>query len=238
VVKGVQFQNLRDAGDPAELAALYEQEGADELAMLDVSATPQGRLAALQAVHAVRLRINIPLSVGGGVRGADDVARLLEAGADKVVINSGAVRDPELLRTCSRQFGAQCILLAIDAQRVGEQWRVRVQSGAELLDLDAIAWASTGASLGAGEILLTSWDRDGTGHGYDLELTSAVLNAVRVPVIASGGAAHIDHLRQALHAGADAVLAASIFHSRQVRISDAKRSLAADGLLMRQETVS
>lgn len=241
VVKGVQFQNLRDAGDPAERAAAYEAQGADELTLLDVSATPEGRGAAVSTVARVRRVLSVPLTVGGGVRSQDDAARLLDAGADKVGINTAAVSRPELISECAGRFGAQCIVVAIDAARVpasttdngGTNWRVRVRSGSEAAEVDAVTWARQAQERGAGEILLTSWDRDGTRSGYDLELIAAVSQAVSVPVIASGGAAGPQHLLEALQAGADAVLAASIFHDGEFTLPQVKAFLAERGQEMR-----
>lgn len=237
VVKGIRFQGLRDAGDPVQRAAAYAQQGADEIVLLDISATPQGRMTAYATVSAVRAVLDVPLTVGGGVRDVDDAAALLEAGADKVAVNTAAVRRKELLRELSARFGRQCVVLAVDAARVGSpgalQWQVIVRSGTEPLALDAIAWAREATALGAGEILLTSFDRDGTRDGYDLELIAAVSDAVRVPVIASGGAAEPEHLVQALAAGADAVLAASIFHDDAFSIADVKAYLAARGVAVR-----
>jgi imidazoleglycerol phosphate synthase cyclase subunit len=240
VVKGVRFQGLRDSGDPAELAARYEDQGADELTLLDVSATIEARRAAIDTVARVRRALSIPLTVGGGVRSADDASRLLDAGADKVGVNSAAVDDPELIARCAERFGAQCVVLAIDAARTGATtsappaWRVVTRSGSTRTDLDAVAWASRGAALGAGEILLTSWDRDGTRSGYDLELVRAVASAVGVPVIASGGAAGPDDLSSALRNGADAALAAGIFHEGLVTIEEVKLAAARAGLPMRR----
>jgi imidazoleglycerol phosphate synthase cyclase subunit len=233
VVKGVQFQSLRDAGDPVELAKLYADQGADELVVLDVSATPEGRGNALETVRAVRRRLPIPLTVGGGVRRVDDARALLEAGADKVAVNTAAVSNPLLLAEMAARFGRQCTVLALDAARDGDGWRVVVRSGRDRLELDAIDWARQATDTGAGEILLTSWDRDGTGAGYDLELLSAVTKAVRVPVIASGGADSAEHMAQALHAGADAVLAASILHDGETTVAALKRKLAALGAEVR-----
>lgn len=234
VVKGVMFQNLRDAGDPAELAARYEDEGADELTLLDVSATTDGRAAAATTVQRVRAAISIPLSVGGGVRSVDDAARLLDAGADKVGINTAAVERPELIAECADRFGRQCVVVAIDASRTSQgEWTVRTRSGASVTPLNAVAWARRAASLGAGEVLLTSWDRDGTRSGYDLELTRAVASAVTIPVIASGGAAGPEHLLEAIHAGADAVLAASIFHDAQHSVRSVKEFLKSQGVEVR-----
>jgi imidazoleglycerol phosphate synthase cyclase subunit len=227
VVKGIQFQALRDAGDPVELAEVYAQQGADELVLLDVSATPEGREHALTTVRAVRRRLPIPLTVGGGVRKLDDAGSLLEAGADKVAVNTAAVARPELLGELAREFGCQCTVLALDAAREGDGWRVVVRSGRDRLDLDVVEWAVTAVEAGAGEILLTSWDRDGTGSGYDLDLLKAVCGSVGVPVIASGGAESAEHMAQALLAGADAVLAASILHDGHTTVSAIKRRLAA-----------
>lgn len=226
IVKGVRFANLRDAGDPATAAALYEAQGADEITLLDVSATTEGRSATLETVRAVRAAIGIPLTVGGGVRTADDALQLLEAGADKVGVNSAAALRPELLDAMAARFGRQCVVLAIDAAREGDSWTVVIRSGHERLALDAVRWAAEGARRGAGEILLTSWDRDGTRDGYDLALISAVRAAVNIPIIASGGAAGPDHLAEALGAGADAALAASIFHDGHWTVGDVKARLA------------
>jgi cyclase len=235
VVKGVRFAGLRDAGDPAELAAEYERQGADEIVVLDVSATPQGRGNQREVTSAVRARVSIPLTVGGGVRSLDDARALLEAGADKVAVNTAAVRRPALLEELAARFGAQCVVLAIDSRsRDGGGWEVVVTSGSEVAGLDAVRWARDGAARGAGEILLTSWDRDGTGSGYDLDLLRAVTGAVSVPVIASGGAAGPEDLLAALGAGADAVLAASIFHDGRWTVGDAKSWLAQRGVEVRR----
>ena len=257
VVKGVKFQNLRDAGDPAESAARYEAQGADEIVLLDVSATPEGRKTAAETVRKVRERLSIPLTVGGGVRAIEDAARLLDAGADKVGVNTAAVEDPALLTQLSGRFGRQCVVLALDAARPlspipfppeGERgadsqpltlnpqpalWEVVVLSGTKRTGIDAIAWAKQAAAAGAGEILLTSWDRDGTRAGYDCDLLRAVSSAVDVPVIASGGADTPDQLYEALQAGADAVLAASIFHDGDLTVADVKRHLRAKGVEVR-----
>jgi imidazoleglycerol phosphate synthase cyclase subunit len=233
VVKGVRFQGLRDAGDPAERAALYERQGADEIVILDVSATPEGRGNQAGTVERVRARLGIPLTVGGGIRTIDDARALLEAGADKVSINTAAVHRPELLTEIALRFGRQCTVLAIDAARQAGGFEVLVKGGREGTGIDAIRWAREATDRGAGEILLTSWDRDGTRAGYDLELTRAVADAVRVPVIASGGAATPEHLKDALDAGADAVLAASIFHDDDLTVGEVKRALAALGVRVR-----
>jgi imidazoleglycerol phosphate synthase cyclase subunit len=233
VVKGVRFQGLRDAGDPAELAARYEGEGADELAVLDVSATPEERGAATDTVARVRRVLSIPLTVGGGVRSAEDATRLLDAGADKIAMNSAAVVRPGLISECAERFGVQCVVVAIDAGRVRENgaatWRVITRSGARRTDVNAVLWARMAAERGAGEILLTSWDNDGTRKGYDLDLTSAVASCVPIPVIASGGAARPQHLAAALEAGADAVLAASIFHDGEYSVGEVKEFLRTQG---------
>jgi imidazole glycerol-phosphate synthase subunit HisF len=233
VVKGVRFQGLRDAGDPAERAALYERQGADEIVILDVSATPEGRGNQAETVRRVRARLGIPLTVGGGIRTLDDARALLEAGADKVSVNTAAVQRPELLTEIAEHFGRQCTVLAIDAQRRGGGFEVLVKGGRETTGIDATRWARAGEARGAGEILLTSWDQDGTRAGYDLELTRTVAGAVRVPVIASGGAAGPEHLKEAFDAGADAVLAASIFHDDELTVGDVKRVLAAQGVPVR-----
>jgi imidazoleglycerol phosphate synthase cyclase subunit len=233
VVKGVRFQGLRDAGDPAERAVLYEEQGADEIVILDVSATPEGRGNQVDTVRRVRARLGIPLTVGGGVRTAEDARALLEAGADKVSVNTAAVQRPELLGEIAERFGRQCTVLAIDAARRGGRFEVLVKGGREGTGIDAVAWAEDGAGRGAGEVLLTSWDRDGTRAGYDLDLTRAIAGAVRVPVIASGGAAGPEHLKEAFEAGADAVLAASIFHDGELTVADVKRALMDLGVPIR-----
>ena len=234
VVKGVRFQGLRDAGSPSELARHYENQGADELVVLDVSATPEGRRTAYETVRLVRAELSIPLTVGGGVRRIEDAAALLMAGADKVSINTAAVERPAMLTEMSRTFGAQCTILALDAARASRGgWEVVVRSGRERTGLDAIEWARRAQDLGAGEVLLTSWDRDGTRSGYDLELLTAVSKAVTVPVIASGGAAHPAHLVEALHAGADAVLAASIFHDSDFTVDVVKAAISKAGFEVR-----
>ena len=233
VVKGVRFQGLRDAGDPAERAWLYESQGADEIVILDVSATPEGRANGLDVVDRVRQGLSIPLTVGGGVRRIDDAAAFLDAGADKVSINTAAVSEPELVRGIATRFGSQCCVVAIDAAMREGRFEVLVKGGREGTGLDAVAWARQVAELGAGEILLTSWDRDGTRSGYDLPLTAAVAQASRLPVIASGGAANARHLADAFAAGADAVLAASIFHDDETTVGAIKRELAAMGVRVR-----
>ena len=236
VVKGVRFQGLRDAGSPPELAAAYEAQGADELVMLDVSASPEGRATAIETVKALREQLSIPLTVGGGVRRADDAAVLLEAGADKVSVNTAAVKTPKILTEMSTRFGRQCTVLALDAawDEAAGRFDVVIMSGKERVGRDAVEWAREAVDCGAGEILLTSWDRDGTRDGYDLPMISAIAAAVPVPVIASGGADRAQHLIEALQAGADAVLAASIFHDGDMTVADVKRELAAGGVEVRQ----
>jgi imidazole glycerol-phosphate synthase subunit HisF len=234
VVKGVRFQGLRDAGAPAALARAYEEQGADELVVLDVSATPDGRAHQVETIRSVRAELSIPLTAGGGVRRLADAGALLDAGADKVAVNTAAVRTPELLAALAAQFGRQCTVLALDAARAAAGgWEVVVTSGRERTGRDALAWAREAVERGAGEILLTSWDRDGTRMGYDLELLTAIARVVPVPVVASGGAAHPWHLAAALRAGASAVLAASIFHDGELTVRDVKRALAADGVEVR-----
>jgi imidazoleglycerol phosphate synthase cyclase subunit len=239
VVKGVKFQNLRDAGDPVDLAAHYEAQGADELIVLDVSATRQARLAMLETVEAVRKQLSIPLTVGGGVGSIEDAGRLLNAGADKVSINSAAVRNPELINEMSNRFGAQCTVVAIDAKRSKENpdiWQVMTRSGtqSESTDaFDAAKWAAESQTRGAGEILLTSFDRDGTRSGYDLELLDAVTTASTLPVIASGGANSVEHMVEAFQHGAHAVLAASIFHDGNMTVADVKAQLRAADIEVR-----
>ncbi|HSN55575.1 MAG TPA: imidazole glycerol phosphate synthase cyclase subunit, partial [Candidatus Sulfomarinibacteraceae bacterium] len=233
VVKGIRFQGLRDAGDPVELAAAYAEQGADELVVLDVSATPEGRGHALEVVSAVRAVLPLPLTVGGGVRELADAEALLAAGADKVAVNTAAVARPGLLDDLARRFGRQCTILALDAARSGDGWEVVVRSGRDRTGRDALAWAAEAVDRGAGEILLTSWDRDGTGAGYDLELLAAMRRAVPVPIIASGGASGPADMSDALAAGADAVLAATIFHDGHTTVAVLKAELAALGVEVR-----
>jgi len=234
VVKGVRFQGLRDAGDPAERAVAYEAQGADELVLLDVSATPEGRGHALETVRRVRAVLGIPLTVGGGVRQVDDAAALLDAGADKVGVNTAAVRDPAIVSQLAARFGSQCVVLALDAASTGPGgWQVVVRSGTERTSLDAVQWAKQAVELGAGEILLTSWDRDGTRAGYDLGLVGTISRCVHVPVVASGGADNVRHMIDAFRAGASAVLAASIFHFGETTVREVKHQLAAAGLEVR-----
>ena len=253
VVKGVHFVNLRDAGDPVENARLYNAEGADELVFLDISATPEGRATTVDMVRQVAVEVFIPFAVGGGVRSVEDVRTLLQAGADKVSINTAAVRQPALLSAAAEQFGSQCVIVAIDAKRIGPtgngppascwhntradnppRWEVYVSGGRTPTGLDAVEWSAEAVERGAGEILLTSMDADGTLKGYDLALTRAVAEAVPVPVIASGGAGELEHFAQALTEGkADAALAASLFHDRVLSIGEVKAYLAAQGIPVR-----
>jgi cyclase len=235
VVKGVSFVNLVDAGDPVALAAVYDAEGADELVFLDITATVEARDILYEVVSRTAEQVFIPLTVGGGVRMAADVGRLLRAGADKVSVNSAAVRDPELLSQGAGTYGVQCMVLAIDARRRpdGRGWEVVVDGGRTPTGRDALAWAEEGASRGAGELLVTSMDADGQKTGYDLDLVAAMTGAVDVPVIASGGAGTVDHFVAACQAGADAVLAASVFHFGQLSITEVKQALATAGLPVR-----
>lgn len=239
VVKGINFDNLRDAGDPVELAARYDSLGADELTFLDVSASKQGRSTMLEVVRRTADQVFIPLTVGGGVRSVDDVRELLRAGADKVSVNTAAIKNPELLREMAEIFGAQCIVLSVDARRCREAYapsgfEVTTHGGTESAGIDAIEWARRGEELGVGEILLNSMDGDGTKEGFDLELLRAVRAAVTIPVIASGGAGNAADFPPAVAAGADAVLAASIFHFGEVEISDVKDALDAAGYEVRR----
>lgn len=234
VVKGVQFQNLRDAGCPWELAARYEAEGADEIVLLDVAATPTNRSAGLNAVRRVRDALSIPLTVGGGVRDIDGVTRLLDAGADKVAMNSAAVARPALIGDVAERFGCQCIVVAIDASATADgRWIARTHAGSAVTSQNAIDWAKEVQHRGAGEILLTSWDRDGTQRGFDLRLLEAVCECVSIPVIASGGAAGPQDFVDACRAGASAVLAATIFHECRHSIGDIKRHMVAANLEVR-----
>jgi imidazole glycerol-phosphate synthase subunit HisF len=239
VVKGVNFVELRDAGDPVEIAARYNEQGADELTFLDITATSDGRDLILPIIEAVASQVFIPLTVGGGVRSVEDVRRLLNAGADKVSFNSAAVANPLVIADASTKYGAQCIVVAIDAKRRADAdrpgWDVYTHGGRKNTGLDAVAWAREMVARGAGEILLTSMDRDGTKSGFDLELTRAVSDAVSVPVIASGGVGALEHLSDGIRiGGADAVLAASIFHYGEFTVGEAKALLARDGIPVRQ----
>lgn len=240
VVKGVNFENLRDAGDPVELARRYDAEGADELTFLDVSASKEGRGTMLEVVKRTADEVFIPLTVGGGVRSVEDVDALLRAGADKVSVNTAAIHRPELLAELSQRFGSQCIVLSVDARRVPEGgeptpsgWEVTTHGGTRSAGIDAVEWARRGEELGVGEILLNSMDGDGTKAGFDIEMLRAVRGAVTVPVIASGGAGAAEHFPPAVEAGADAVLAASIFHFGEVSIAEVKDALRDAGITVR-----
>ena len=237
VVKGVNFVDIRDAGDPVELAALYDRQGADELVFLDITASSDRRDTTVAMARAVAEKVFIPFTIGGGIRTVDDARRLLRAGADKVSVNTAAVERPELITEISREFGAQCCVVAIDARRNDSSpsgFEVYTHGGRTATRVDAIVWAKAAAERGAGEILLTSMDRDGTRDGFDLVLTSAVSDAVNIPVIASGGAGTLDHLVDgAVGGGADAVLAASIFHFGQHTVAEAKHAMAAAGVTVR-----
>jgi imidazole glycerol-phosphate synthase subunit HisF len=233
VVKGTNFVDLRDAGDPVELAERYDAEGADELVFLDITATHEKRDTIVELARRTADNVFVPFTIGGGIRSASDAQAVLDAGADKVSINSAAVARPELIDELATVFGAQCVVLAIDARGRDEGWEVHVAGGRTPTGNDVVEWAREGVERGAGEILLTSMDRDGTEAGFDLELTATVAKAVGVPVIASGGAGNLEHLVEALRAGADAALAASIFHYGQHTIGEAKRHLADAGIPVR-----
>ncbi len=244
VVKGVKFVDIRDAGDPVEVAGRYDREGADEITFLDITASSDDRDTMIHVVERVAAQVFIPLTVGGGIRKVEDVRAMLNAGADKVAINTAAIFDPDLVRRASRKVGSQCIVVAIDAKRVNDagvngagqppRWEIFTHGGRKFTGLDAVDWARKVESEGAGEILLTSMDRDGTKQGFDLELTRAVSEAVRIPVIASGGVGSLAHLAAGITVGkADAVLAASIFHFGEYSIRDAKQYMAAQGIVMR-----
>lgn len=244
VVKGINFVNLRDAGDPVELAAYYDKEGADELVFLDITASSEGRQTMIEVVRNTAREVFIPFAVGGGIRSLDDIRNILMAGADKVSINSAAVNDPSIITESARRFGSQCIVVAIDARckqseasltgQSPQEWEVYINGGRTPTGIDVIEWARRAESLGAGEILLTSMDKDGTKDGYDLDLTAAVSGMLSIPVIASGGAGNLEHLREACVEGkADAVLCASIFHYREHTVREAKEYLSARGVAIR-----
>lgn len=235
VVKGINFVNLRDAGDPVELAAYYDAEGADELVFLDISASYEGRQTMVEVVRKTACEVFMPFAVGGGIRNLDDIRTMLKAGADKVSINSAAIRDPGLIRDAALRFGSQCIVVAIDARTNAKgSWEVYIDGGRVPTGIDAMEWAGRVEELGAGEILLTSMDKDGTKDGYDLPLTAAISAAAGIPVIASGGAGNLEHLYEAISEGqADAVLCASIFHYREYTIKQAKEYLSAKGVAIR-----
>ncbi len=238
VVKGVRFVDIRDAGDPVEVARRYDEQGADEITFLDITASSDNRDTMVHVVEAVAGEVFIPLTVGGGIRGVDDVRRMLNAGADKVSINTAAVSNPDLVKRASDHFGDQCIVVAIDAKQVeygdSPHWQVYTHGGRQPTGIDAVEWARKMADFGAGEILLTSMDRDGTRDGFDLALTQAVSDAVGVPVIASGGVGNLDHLVEGILQGhADAVLAASIFHYGEYTVAQAKRRMAESGIDVR-----
>jgi imidazole glycerol-phosphate synthase subunit HisF len=235
VVKGTNFVDIRDAGDPVELAERYDAEGADELVFLDITATHEKRETMVALARRTADNVFVPFTIGGGIRSVADAQAVLDAGADKISVNSAAVARPELMDELADRLGAQCVVLAIDAKATGDGgWEVFVAGGRTATGRDAVAWAREGVERGAGEILLTSMDRDGTNDGYDLALTSAVADAVAVPVIASGGAGALEHLAEALRAGADAALCASIFHYGQHTVGAAKEHLAADGIAVRR----
>jgi imidazole glycerol-phosphate synthase subunit HisF len=240
VVKGVNFVDIRDAGDPVEIAARYNEQGADEITFLDITASHEDRETTVQTVEAIAREVFIPLTVGGGIRSVDDIRTMLNAGADKVSINTAAIREPELVRRASQRFGAQCIVVAIDAKRVDDvdgtpRYEIFTHGGRRPTGIDAVAWAKRMAALGAGELLLTSMDRDGTRDGFELGLTRAITEAVGIPVIASGGVGRLEHLVDGvLEGGADAVLAASIFHFGEHTVGEAKDVMAAAGIEVRR----
>jgi len=234
VVKGVNFVELRDAGDPVEIARRYDEQGADELTFLDITASSDNRGLIFHIIEEVASQVFIPLTVGGGVRAVEDVRNLLNAGADKVSINTAAVVNPQLVEDAASRFGSQCIVVAIDAKRVGDHWEVFTHGGRKPTGLNAVEWAKRMTALGAGEILLTSMDRDGTKSGFDLELTRAISDAVEVPIIASGGVGNLDHMVDGVkQGGADAVLAASIFHYGEYSVRQAKEYMAQHGIEVR-----
>lgn len=234
VVKGVQFVNLKDAGDPVELADFYNQEGADELVFLDITASAEKRKTMIEVARKTAERVFIPFTVGGGIKNIEEIKEILRAGADKVSINTAAVKNPQLVTESAKKFGSQCIVVAIDAKKVGSRWEVYIHGGRTSTGLDAVEWARKVEKLGAGEILLTSMDRDGSQIGYDLELTKAITSAVNIPVIASGGAGNLSHFYEVLtKAGADAALAASLFHYGTLRINKVKDYLSQKGVPVR-----
>jgi imidazole glycerol-phosphate synthase subunit HisF len=234
VVKGTKFLDLRDAGDPVEVARIYDSEGADELCFLDITASHENRGIILDVVARTAEQVFMPLTVGGGINTTEDIRSLLKAGADKISINTGAVNRPEFVREAAEMFGSQCIVVAIDAKRVGDHWEVFTHGGRNAAGIDARVWAERMAGYGAGEILLTSMDRDGTKAGYDLALTRAISERIDIPVIASGGAGNLEHLYEGLTRGAaSAVLAASIFHFREYSIAECKDYLSARGVAVR-----
>jgi cyclase len=235
VVKGVEFVDLRDAGDPVQLAARYDREGADEVVFLDITATSDKRETVVELARHAADEVFVPLTIGGGIRTVADAQAVLDAGADKISVNSAALQRPELIDELAAQFGAQCVVLAIDAKSAGDGWEAFLAGGRTPAGRDAVTWAREASDRGAGEILLTSMDRDGTNAGYDLALTRAVSDAVPVPVIASGGAGRLEHLSEAVQAGADAVLLASILHYGQHDIGEIKAHLAADGVPVRRD---
>ncbi len=233
VLKGVNFMGLREVGDPVEMAVRYEEEGADEIAILDITATPEDRGTFVETVRRVATAVTIPVLVGGGVRTLKDAEALFKAGADKVSVNTAAVKNPSMIKEMAEVFGSQSTVVAIDAKRVGERYEVYIKGGREPTGLDAVEWAKRAEELGAGEILLTSIDRDGTKLGYDVDLITKVAKAVNVPIIASGGAGAPEHFYEAVKAGADAVLAASLFHFRQLAIQQVKQYLRERGVEVR-----
>ncbi|NVM18683.1 MAG: imidazole glycerol phosphate synthase subunit HisF [Candidatus Lokiarchaeota archaeon] len=233
VVKGVKFKNLRDSGDPVELARFYNNNGADELVFLDISATLEGRKSMLNTIRLVAEEIFIPLTVGGGIKTIEDMTAIIKAGAEKVSINSAAINDPNLITKGAKKFGSQCIVVAIDAKKKGESWEVYSHSGTKPTGLDVLKWVKTVVDKGAGELLVTSMDRDGTNSGYDLDLIRAITDIVSVPVIASGGAGNNEHFVEAINNGAEAVLAASLFHYNRLTIQDLKEFLNSHDVLVR-----
>ncbi|MFC1593703.1 imidazole glycerol phosphate synthase subunit HisF [Candidatus Omnitrophota bacterium] len=234
VVKGVRFVSLRDAGDPVEVAANYNQEGADEIVFLDITASFEKRPILIDVVRRTAERVFMPLTVGGGIRSSEDIRELLNAGADKISINTQAVKSPELVKDAADQFGSQCIVVAIDAKNAGDSWQVYINGGRTPTEKDAVKWAQEVEKLGAGEILLTSMDYDGTKDGYDLSLTKSICDAVNIPVIASGGAGKLEHFSDVFtETSADAALAASIFHYQEISIQEVKQSLQTKGIAIR-----